>query len=498
MIAELNISRPEYTNDVCDIMRLFFPKAEIKAAKYPTSGVPFLKISVIDKSDANNIAFANYISASNIAREYSREFAPESNKIKNKRLEKRAVKIAAFRAMLEIEADDNIPWGSLTGIRPTRLFRELAEENGVKHARDMFIREFDVAKDKVALCDSIVTAQQPFISDAGEKDIDIYVHIPYCKTRCIYCSFPSIELKGGEVSEEYLLALRRDIEFGADWINSNGYNVRCLYIGGGTPTALNTAQLEGLLTHIQRCYGGKWREFTLEAGRPDTLDVSKLRVLKDAGVTRISLNPQSMNNDTLKIIGRMHTAEELTKTYYEARKLGFDNINMDIIAGLPGEFIGDFVYTLERIKSLNPDSLTVHTLALKRSSLLKERLEDYPLVGPDITAQMVSIGEIYAKALGMSPYYMYRQKYVSGNLENVGYSQPNKICIYNIDMMEENVSIMAHGAGAMSKRVFRERDLRIERIPSPKDIQTYLNKLDYLNNEKASLFRDDGQPGKNV
>lgn len=490
MIAELNINRPEYTNDVCDIIRLFFPNAEIRAAQYPTFGVPFLEVGISGNSGGKSIALANYTNDTGITTDYSRKIISESNKIKSKRLEKRAIKIAAFRAMLEIEPNDNIPWGSLTGIRPTRLFRELMDEKGVNYARDMFIKEFDVTKEKVALCDAIVTIQQPYISDAGEKDIDIYVHIPYCKTRCIYCSFPSIELKGREVSEEYLLALYRDIEFGANLIKRHGYNVRCLYIGGGTPTALNAAQLEGLLAHIQHCYGDKWLEFTLEAGRPDTLNTAKLKLLKDAGVTRISLNPQSMNDDTLKLIGRMHTAAELINTYYEARKLGFDNINMDVIAGLPGEFIGDFVYTLNRIKSLNPESLTVHTLALKRSSLLKERLKDYPIIGPDIAAQMVNIGEIYAKELNMSPYYMYRQKYVSGNLENVGYSKPNKICVYNIDMMEESVSIMAHGAGAMSKRVFRARDLRIERIPSPKDIATYINKLSHLNGEKTDLFID--------
>jgi oxygen-independent coproporphyrinogen-3 oxidase len=293
--------------------------------------------------------------------------------------------------------------------------------------------------------------------------------------------------------EGYLDALKKDITLGSGIVRDAGLNVRSIYIGGGTPTSLDRNELDGLLCHTLKSYGGSGREFTVEAGRPDTIDKDKLSVLKDHGVTRISINPQSMNEKTLTCIGRSHTAGDIEGAFRLARDAGFNTINMDIIAGLPGEDPDDFQYTLDRVSEFAPENLTVHTLAIKRSSLLKQRLLEYPLPGPDEAEAMVGNAASTAARLRMQPYYMYRQKYMRGNLENVGYSVPGAECVYNIDMMEETTSIMAHGAGAMSKRVF-DREQRVERIPAPKDIGTYINKTSELSSRKAKLFSGAGTP----
>ena len=260
-----------------------------------------------------------------------------------------------------------------------------------------------------------------------------------------------------------------------------------MYVGGGTPTVLTNDELDDLITYALECYGGFGTEFTVEAGRPDTIDTQKLLTLRRLGVGRISINPQTMNNDTLALIGRSHTADDISRAYFDARAVGFESINADVIAGLPGESNSHMQKTMEAIAALKPDNLTVHTLALKRSSALMEHLTEYKLPEAAEVERMVETGARAASEMGMRPYYMYRQKYMRGNLENVGYSLPGRECIYNIDMMEETTSIMAHGAGAMSKRIF-DAERRVERIPNPKDIATYINKLNVTATEKNKLF----------
>ncbi len=225
----------------------------------------------------------------------------------------------------------------------------------------------------------------------------------------------------------------------------------------------------------------------MEAGRPDTIDREKLLALKRYGIGRISINPQTMNDETLKRVGRSHTAEDIVRVYDLAREIGFDSINMDLIAGLPGETTEEMQRSCDAIVPLAPDNLTVHSLAIKRSSTLKKELDEHALTSADQAERMTQIGAECATMMGMNPYYMYRQKYMSGNLENVGYALPGKECVYNIDMMEETASILSHGAGTMTKRVFAGQN-RIERLPSPKDVPTYLNKLDKLIEDKARFF----------
>ncbi len=260
-----------------------------------------------------------------------------------------------------------------------------------------------------------------------------------------------------------------------------------MYIGGGTPTVLSADQLDALLDHYEDTYGSYGEECTVEAGRPDTITKEKLQVLRKHGVDRISINPQTMSDETLQRIGRLHTAAQIREAFELARSLDFRSINMDLIAGLPGEGIDDMARTLEQIQALGPDNLTVHTLAIKRSSRLKDQLDRYPLPSREDVEKMIDMGFSAAKAMGLWPYYMYRQKYQNGNLENVGYAANGMECVYNIDMMEETTSILAHGANAMTKRVFYGQN-RVERIPNPKDVPTYGAKLDLLDRQKRALF----------
>lgn len=418
---------------------------------------------------------------------YSYSYPPQQgSKLLIKRCEKRCVKIAAFRAMRMLFATAT-PWGSLTGIRPTRLYRELLEDMNEAEADEMMLHRFDVSPDKLQLVKTITAVQQSVFAEQSKTDLDVYIGIPYCRTRCLYCSFASEVRSEKTDMAAYLRALKQDISAGAAMMKEGGYKLRCIYMGGGTPTVLRADELKEVLEHTLKEYGGFGREFTVEAGRPDTIDKEKLELLYALGVNRISINPQSMNPATLERIGRSHTPESIVKVFNMARDIGFRSINMDVIAGLPGENEALMEHTLEKIMALSPENFTMHTLAIKRSSRLKACIDEYPLPSGETVEKMTAMGKRAAIHMDMRPYYMYRQKYMSGNLENIGYARTDMECIYNVDMMEETTSIMAHGAGAMSKRIFGGEH-RVERIPNPKDIRTYEEKMELLQKEKRELF----------
>ncbi|MEG2207730.1 MAG: coproporphyrinogen dehydrogenase HemZ, partial [Clostridia bacterium] len=258
------------------------------------------------------------------------------------------------------------------------------------------------------------------------------------------------------------------------------------YVGGGTPTALNEADFARLMDAVMLRFPGAC-EYTVEAGRPDTITRAKLETLKRHGIDRISINPQTMNDETLRVIGRDHTAAQTVEAFLLARELGFEDINMDVIAGLPGEGVSHFERTMAAIEKLRPDSLTVHTLAIKRSSRLN--LEHAPLPDGAVAAEMVRLGAETAGALGLRPYYLYRQKYMAGQQQNVGYARPGAACLYNVDIMEETTSIIAIGAGAISKRVFPDRELRIERAPNVSNVSVYIDRADEMARRKNILFQ---------
>ena len=485
MIA-ISTNRTEYRNDIAEEIRLFLGLSEIVLLEEidPASSELIFDLQLVQ----NGYHYTASAKVNDLEQREEFTLSENASALEKKKLEKRALKLACYHLLKRLYPQVATPWGSLTGIRPTKLFRELSQEGGEQAARQQFLDMFDVSELKTNLAARICAVQEPFIRSVRANEIDVYVGIPFCKTKCLYCSFPSEVLGKQDRLTQYLSLLKSDIAAGAQLASELGLTVRSFYMGGGTPTVLSADQLDELLSFLLEQYGSFGVEATVEAGRPDTIDREKLLVLKRHGIGRISINPQTMNDETLRRVGRSHTREDIVRTFELAREIGFDSINMDLIAGLPGETATDMQRSCDAIMRLAPDNLTVHSLAIKRSSTLKKELDEHALASSAQAEEMTQIGARCAESMGMNPYYMYRQKYMSGNLENVGYALPGKECVYNIDMMEETASILSHGAGTMTKRVFSGQN-RIERLPSPKDVPTYLAKLDRLLADKAAFFR---------
>ena len=422
------------------------------------------------------------------AAELSAAIPPEEadgrlQELHRKRAARRLCKSTAY-ALCKKVTGIHPPWGSSTGVRPTHLMREaLALGQSPEEAEQTLIREFDFRPEKAALMREIVAVQDrlPLPED---RFADVYIGIPFCNTRCSYCSFSSGEIGNGKLVPPYLAALKKEMEACAGLLRDSGKTLRALYVGGGTPTSLNEEDFGTLLDWIFRYFPGAG-EYTVEAGRPDSITRRKLETIRDHGVGRISINPQSMVNDTLVRIGRNHTAEDIEAAYDLAREVGIHHINMDVIAGLPGEGPEEFRVTMEAAKRLKPESLTVHTLAIKRSSRLALEGSDLPAGEP--VERMVDMGRETARALGLEPYYLYRQKHMAGNLENVGYALPGHACLYNVDIMEENTHILALGAGGISKRVFPEEG-HIQRAPNVANIREYTDRVEEMIQRKRELF----------
>ena len=376
------------------------------------------------------------------------------------------------------------PWGSMTGVRPTHLMLEaLAEGLTPEEAVNRMVDRFDVLRPKAELLAEIALTQRK-LPAPGDQWMDVYIGIPFCTTRCAYCSFSSGEIGNGRLVPPYMEALEKEIRGCAEILKRSGRTLRALYVGGGTPTALPEYDFRRLMNLIAECFPGAL-EYTVEAGRPDTITRDKLRAILGAGVSRISINPQTMNDRTLRIIGRAHTAAQVIDAYTLAREEGIPHINMDVIAGLPGENEDDFARTMEAARALRPESLTVHTLAIKRSSRMS--LENAPLPDGDMTARMVAMGMETARTLGLVPYYRYRQKYMAGNLENTGYALPGHACLYNVDMMEETSHVLAMGANGISKRIWPEEG-HITRAPNVSNIEEYIRRTDEMLARKQEIF----------
>ena len=475
---------PQFFNDISEEVRLFYGRetiTETQTGVLVDGGRTLLVRHSFDRCGSLFSVEAEWEGRKLIQ---SAELPPAGNPLERKRLIKRCLKSTVFRLLKENSGTDT-PWGSLTGVRPSKLFRELSGRYGTEGASDILRGTYDVSPEKICLAEEIYHIQQPVISSATDQDVDVYVNIPFCVSKCLYCSFPSRVLSEGcSELDDYLDVLERDVRFGGEIVSGTGRRVRTVYIGGGTPTVLSCGQLERLLRIIADAYAFHGAEYTVESGRPDTITEEKLHIMRGYGVTRISINPQTMNADTLTRMGRNHTPNQITDAFLMARGMGFEEINMDLIAGLPGEDLSNFSASLQKVVDLDPDDITVHSLALKRSAALFRT--DFALNEKE-TASMIALSQAELRRSGYLPYYMYRQKYMSGNLENIGYAKPGKLCVYNIDMMEETAQIMAHGACAVSKRIYGSEN-RIERIFHPKDVATYAAKLDELNLRKQALF----------
>lgn len=403
--------------------------------------------------------------------------------LKDKRLWKRQTQKCLYQTLKEATGKQP-PWGSLTGIRPGRLVVEkMGKGLSLDDALHAMTQEFDVRPGKAALLGEVIRNQQA-IPPATEKDVDIYIGIPFCPTRCRYCSFISEARGKGDKLVRYTKELLREIEQTKALIERLELNVRAVYFGGGTPTVLEARELEQVLK-ASRSFINHAMETTVEAGRPDTITREKLELLKKSGVDRISINPQSFHDRTLELIGRGHTCRQTLESYQFAQEFQFSSINMDVIAGLPGESPEDFRYTMSVIEELAPQSLTVHTLSIKRSSAMHQWGDKLP--SGDWIKEMVEGGYQTAKRMGLAPYYLYRQKHQAGGHENVGYAQKGKACVYNIDTMEDTASVIAIGAGGISKRVWQDR-VFIARAPNNKGFRDYVENVDEMVLRKEKLF----------
>lgn len=406
----------------------------------------------------------------------------------NKRLYKRQVKLALYHA-LKTTTGMHPPWGSLTGIRPTRLIYEAMEEGlTLNQACSRMMGLFDVRPENAGLLAEVVSTQRA-LPPAAEDEVDIYIGVPFCPSRCRYCSFISMQVGKGDLLEPYTEALIGEIGQTVQVLKEQGMRPRAFYMGGGTPTALQPAQLERVLAAAQPLMRAA-RERTVEAGRPDSITPEQLRVIRDAGAERISVNPQTSFDRTLQAIGRGHTRAQAEQAYALARQMGFEVINMDLIAGLPGEDVAMFEQTLDWVSAMQPENLTVHTLCVKRSSEM-HRLQD-SLPAGDQVAFMVQLGRAAAEGLGMKPYYLYRQKHMAGNQANVGYAMPATACLYNVDTMEDDVSVLAMGAGAISKRVTKGREM-VYRAPNVKNVGEYIARAGEMAARKRALWDDQPQ-----
>lgn len=477
-----------FANDLCDVLKLFFAVEEFRVNPLEDGEAEALWHTYLERDDgAAETAFR--FRGREIRREARlperADFLEDQRfEVAQKRIRKRLCKGALYALMKELTGIQP-PWGSLTGIRPTRLFYErLSEGMSMEEAVLAMQRMFDVSAQKAEVLREIVLEQQK-LPAPSENEADVYISIPFCRTRCAYCSFPGEAVGKGRLISPYLKALLWEMEAGARLLARSGLRLRALYVGGGTPSALSEADFARLMDETLCLFPGA-REYTVEAGRPDTITRGKLEALKRLGIGRISINPQTMNDETLRVIGRDHTARQTEEAFFLARELGFSDINMDVIAGLPGEETRHFAHTMEAIRRLSPDSLTVHTLAIKRSSRLN--LERAPLPDAQTAAEMVRLGEETAAALGLKPYYLYRQKYMAGQQQNVGYARPGAACLYNVDIMEETTSIIAMGAGAISKRVFPDRELRIVRAPNVTNVSVYIDRVEEMARRKEELF----------
>ena len=445
--------------------------------------------------------------------------------------------------LLTVYAGKTLPWGTLTGIRPTKIPMELLEEGKSEDEIRSYMKETYLASDeKIELSLSVAKRELELLSRIDyENGYSLYVGIPFCPSTCLYCSFTSYPLaKWANRMDEYLDALEKEIAFTAEACKHKVLN--SVYIGGGTPTTLSAEQMDRLLTMIGSYFGiadeqgrmiyadehvneidvidevqnpmdgagtenaltdadskmekarkqTQLLEFTVEAGRPDSITREKLEVIHRHNISRISINPQTMKEETLRLIGRQHTVQQTIDSFKLAREVGFDNINMDLIVGLPEETIEDVRETMRQLEELDPDNITVHSLAIKRAARLRMQKEQYENLHIENTAQTIDLTAECCHEMGLEPYYLYRQKNMAGNFENVGYAKPGKAGVYNILIMEEKQTIMALGAGATTKVVF-EDGKRIERVGNVKDIINYLDRVDEMVERKRELLKNCGQ-----
>ena len=477
----------DFEYDIQGIIRSFYPGEELKSVtgQKPAAdmGEPYDYILICDFSDYHmEMTFCD--------REQVIERKSFEKIYLDGQYDRKETKDTLKRQLYDILSGythKELPWGTLSGIRPTKITSKMVEEGlSDEEIFHRMKRDYYLSDGKIKESTEISRTEHQILSNI-EEGYSIYIGIPFCPSKCLYCSFTSNPVSAFQNRvDEYLDAMMKEMKFCAEAYKEK--RLCTIYIGGGTPTALSAKQLDKLLGYVEEIFDTKHLyEYTIEAGRPDSITEEKLRIIKKYDITRISINPQTMKDDTLKLIGRNHTTAQFLESYELARKLGFDNINMDFILGLPNETIEDVRQSMEMVKQLKPDSLTIHSLAVKRAARLnfEQRMgKKYEIHNSE---ELMDVTIQTAQETGLRPYYLYRQKNMAGNLENVGYAKSGKEGIYNILIMEEKQTILAIGAGGSSKMVSDDCNV-IERIENVKDVKTYIERIDDMIERKRKYI----------
>ena len=478
----VKLSHPNYEYDVHSLVKAFYAEDQVTVITPETKPE---KLAELEPQVSLEIELAETGAKIRVGEEdflWDAEMETIADGYKN------GLKRFLYRTLSKVTGQ-KLPWGNLTGIRPTKIAYGMLDEG----RSDAEILEFMeqshyVSEEKALLGIDIAKRERDLLKEIHyEGGYSLYIGIPFCPTTCLYCSFTSYPIAAFRRQvDAYVDAVIKEMDYVAE--NFQDKVLDTVYIGGGTPTTLEPEQLDRLITALKSKFDfSTVKEFTVEAGRADSITREKLEVLYRHRVSRISVNPQTMKQSTLDLIGRRHTVEMVKEKYRLARKLGFDNINMDLIIGLPEEDINDVRATMEEIKELAPDSVTVHSLAIKRAARLNIFKERYADLKIENTQEMIDLTAEYARSMGLVPYYLYRQKNMAGNFENVGYAAPDKACIYNILIMEEKQTIVACGAGTTTKVVFPAEN-RLERVENVKDVDQYIARIDEMIGRKEKML----------
>ena len=464
-----------------NLTRLFFPNEKITVIRdFSEPQPPYIYTEVSDK-----ITISVNIGSFNKSETAVKKLTDDDNELVSAQLLYKL--LCDFTGLTQ-------PWGILTGVRPVKLLRKLAEESNEEQAVKKFLNDFFVSNEKIALSRETEHNERKILELSRPESFSLYVGIPFCPSRCSYCSFVMASIERAEkLIEPYTKLLCEEIKRTAEIANKLGLRLETVYFGGGTPTTLSAEQLDTVLRTVNKCFDmSTCREFTVEAGRPDTIDIAKLFALKENKVDRISINPQTTNDDVLKTIGRKHTAQQFFDAFELARKCGFDNINTDLIAGLPTDTPESFKNSLDSIVRLNAECITVHTLCMKRASRLTTEGVTLDLKQARDAREMLAYTQNILGQNGYRPYYMYRQSRMVGNLENVGWSKKDFESLYNVYVMDETHTILACGSGGVTKLKRNNPDY-LERIFNFKYPYEYIDRFDELIQRKSGIMQFYGQ-----
>ena len=481
----LIIQNHTFQYEIEKLVRVFYPHTKICVTREPNGEADVILTALAKTSGGVQLLVHADLCGTSLQREAAADLAEVlDNETESDFLERKLV-LLLFHVLRELTGYTP-PWGILTGVRPAKLMSRLVRDWGTEKAAAYFCNELLVLPEKTALAQSVAKAEAPILAASKPESFSLYVSIPFCPSRCSYCSFVSHSNdRAFKLIPGYMDHLLREIAETGDLARKLGLRLESVYIGGGTPTTLNAENLRRLTACIREHFDfSTLREYTIEAGRPDSVTAEKLLSIQNGGATRISINPQTFNDDVLCEIGRKHTAKQTLDAFSLARSLGFDNINMDLIAGLPTDTVESFQRTLETTLALSPENITVHTLALKRAATLVT--EQLPVGDAAQTEQMLALVLESLTKADYVPYYMYRQSNCIGNLENIGWAKQGRECLYNVYMMEECHTVLACGAGAVTKLCV-PNSTDVERIFNFKYPYEYIDRFDELMARKARV-----------